>query len=101
PVGVAALLQQAHAEEALVPALARELLGVLSGQLDALEAKLKGLEARLMEWHKADPMSQCLATQPGIGPIGAVSFALKVTDPQGFRSGRHFAAWLGITPKED
>ena len=39
--------------------------------------------------------------QPGIGPIGAVSFALKVPDPKSFRSARHFAAWLGITPKEN
>jgi transposase len=46
-------------------------------------------------------VSQCLATQPGIGPIGGLSFSLKVTDPQGFRSGRHCAAWLGITPKEN
>ncbi len=101
PVKVAELLQQAHSDEAGVPALARELLGVLSGQLAALDVKLKALEARLMAWHKADPVSRCLATQPGIGPIGAVSFALKVTDPKGFRSGRHFAAWLGITPKEN
>jgi transposase len=42
-----------------------------------------------------------LATRPGIGPIGAVSFALKVAEPNGFRSGRHFAAWVGITPKEN
>jgi transposase len=100
PVRVAELLQRVHAEEAGVPVLARELLGVLSSQLDALEAKLKALEAELMAWHKQDPVSRCLATQPGIGPIGAVSFTLKVTDPQGFRSGRHFAAWLGLTPKE-
>jgi transposase len=45
-------------------------------------------------------LSQCLASQPGIGPIGAVSFALRVTDPKSFRSGRHFAAWLGLTPKD-
>src|SRR5207244_4395861 len=30
-----------------------------------------------------------------------LSFSLKITDPTGFRSGRHFAAWLGITPKEN
>ena len=100
-VKVAELLQQGHAEAAGVPALAREMLGVLAGQLDALDGKLTALEAELMVLHKADPVSQCLATQPGIGPIGAVSFSLKVTDPKGFRSGRHFAAWLGITPKED
>jgi transposase len=101
PVRVAELLQRAHAEEAGVPALAREMLSLLSGQLDALEAKLKTLETRLMALHKQDPVSQCLATQPGIGPIGALSFALKVSDPQGFRSGRHFAAWLGLTPREN
>jgi transposase len=100
-VKVAELLQRAHAEEANVPALALEMLSLLSAQLDALDAKLTALEAELMVLHKADPVSQCLATQPGIGPIGAVSFALKVPDPKAFGSGRHFAAWLGVTPKEN
>lgn len=100
PVRLAELLQRTHAEAAGVPELARTMLGVLAGQLDALEGQLKALEAQLMAWHKQDQLSQCLATQPGIGPIGAVSFALKVPDPNGFRSGRHFAAWLGLTPKE-
>lgn len=95
------LLQHAHAGEAGVPALALEMLGLLASQRDALDVKLKMIEARLVAWHKADPVSQCLATQPGIGPIGAVSFSLKVTDPKAFRSGRHFAAWLGLTPKEN
>jgi transposase len=98
---VAELLQQAHTEEAGVPALALALLKVLSGQLDALEAQLKVIEVELMALHRQDPVSQCLATQPGIGPIGAVSFSLKVPDPKAFGSGRHFAAWLGITPKEN
>ena len=101
PIKVAELLRRAYAEENGVPALALEMLSLLSGQLDALEAKLKALETRLMALHRQDPVSQCLATQPGIGPIGAISFALKVTDPQGFRSGRHFAAWLGLTPREN
>jgi transposase len=101
PVKVAELVQRAHAEEAGVPKLARDMLSVLSGQLDALEVKLKALEDRLMALHKHNPVSQCLVTQPGIGPIGAISFALKVSHPQGFRSGRHFAAWLGLTPKEN
>jgi len=101
PVKVAELVQRAHAEAAGVPALAREMLSLLSGQLDALDIKLKAIQTRLMALHKQDPVSQCLATQPGIGPIGAVSFALKVSDPQGFRSGRHFAAWLGLTPREN
>jgi transposase len=101
PVKVAELLQRAHAEDSGVPAVALDMLSLLSGQLDALDLKLKAIEARLMALHKQDPVSQCLATQPGIGPIGAISFALKVTDPKGFRSGRHFAAWLGLTPREN
>jgi transposase len=95
------LLQRAHAAAAGVPALALEMLDLLARQLDALEVKIKTIEARLMACHKQNPTSQCLATQPGIGPIGALSFALKVTDPKAFRSGRHFAAWLGLTPKEN
>lgn len=98
---MAELLQRAHAEEAGVPGQALDMLSLLSGQLDALEIKLKAIETQLMALHKHNPLSQCLATQPGIGPIGALSFALKVTDPKGFRSGRHFAAWLGLTPKEN
>ncbi len=98
---VAELLQRTHAEETGVPALALALLKVLASQLDALDIKLKALEGKLMALHRQDPVSQCLATQPGIGPIGAVSFSLKVPDPKAFGSGRHFAAWLGVTPKEN
>jgi len=96
---VAELLQAAAAEG--VPDLALEMLRVLASQLDALDIKLKIIEAKLIAWHKQDPVSQCLATQPGIGPIGAVSFSLKITDPKAFRSARHFAAWLGLTPREN
>ena len=98
---MAELLQQAHAEEASVPALALDMLRLLAAQLDALDVKLKLIETRLMALHRENPVSQCLASQPGIGPIGAVSFALRVTEPESFRSGRHFAAWLGLTPKDN
>jgi transposase len=99
PKQVPELLQRL-AEDAGVPALARAMIGVLAAQLDALNAELKALEARLMAWHRQNQTSQCLATIPGIGPIGAVSFALRVPAPEGFRSARHFAAWVGITPRE-
>lgn len=98
---VAELLQRVHAEAAMIPAPAIEMFDLLARHLAELEAKLAAIEARLLAWHKRDPLSQCLATQPGIGPLSAVSFALKITEPGGFRSGRHFAAWLGLTPKEN
>ena len=53
----------------------------------------------MKQQHKANPVSQLLAEVPGIGPISALSLALTI-DPGRFQSGRHFAAWLGLTPKE-
>jgi transposase len=84
-----------------VPALAREVIGELADQLPEVNARLKAIEARLVAWHRQNQTSQLLATMPGIGPIGGVSFALKVPDPKVFRSCRHFAAWIGITPREN
>ncbi len=37
---------------------------------------------------------------PGIGPVAAVAMVLRVPDPTVFRSGRHFASWIGLTPRE-
>jgi len=87
------------ASEKGVPALAREMIAMLSSQLDGLDIKLTAIERRLMAWHRQDQTSQSLATIPGIGPITGVSFALKVPDAKAFHSGRHFASWLGITPR--
>jgi transposase len=100
PKQITELLQRLATDEG-VPELAREMINVLAGQLVPLDAKLKAIEARLMAWHRHNQTSQLLATIPGIGPIGGVSFALKIPDAKAFRSGRHFAAWLGITPREN
>jgi hypothetical protein len=56
---------------------------------------------QLKAWHRHDQTRQCLATIPGDGPIRGVSFALKVADARAFRSGRHFAARIGMTPREN
>jgi transposase len=100
PQQIAELLRRVARDEG-VPALAREMIGALAGQLPPLEARLKAIEARLMAWHRHDQASRLLATIPGIGPIGGISLALKVPDPKVFRSSRHFAAWVGITPREN
>ena len=53
-----------------------------------------------MAWHKHNELSRRLTEIPGIGPIGASLLAMKVVDPQAFGSGRHFSAWIGLTPKD-
>jgi transposase len=99
PQQIAELLRRLATDEG-VPALAREIIGELAGQLPGLDTKLKAIEARVMAWHRHNQTSQLLSTVPGVGPIGGVSFALKVPNARAFQSGRHFAAWVGITPRE-
>ena len=53
-----------------------------------------------MTQHKANPVSRRLAAIPGVGPITALSFAVRV-DVSQFQSARHFAAWLGVVPASD
>src|SRR4051812_14038424 len=75
-------------EDARLPDLARQVLGVLAVQIEQLETAIASLEKQLMAWHKANPVSQRLATIPGIGPIIATAIAAMVAEPSGFRSGR-------------
>ena len=83
-----------------VPAMARQVLGAIAEQIDELETRITAIEAQIMAWHKSNPMSQRLATVPSIGPIIATAIAATVPDPGEFRSGREFAAWLGLVPRQ-
>ena len=93
------LLERIEADESL-PALARELFAVQAKEYAQLQAQIDEVDARLMAWHRADECSQRLAKIPGVGPIGAVLLEMKTPEPELFRSGRQFAAWIGLTPKD-
>src|SRR6187401_1404788 len=88
-------------EDARLPDLARQVLVVLAVQIEQLETAIAALEKQLMGWHKSNPISQCLATIPGIGPIIPTAIAAMVAEPSGFRSDREFAAWLGLVPRQN
>jgi transposase len=96
---LAALLAAIERDER-VPLLARELFAMLACQYDQVQAELKAIEAKLVAWHRADAISRRLAEIPGVGPITAAALVMKAPDPHAFRSGRLFAAWLGLTPKD-
>ena len=83
-----------------LPALARQALQPLTYQLDTLQAEIEGLERRIIEWHRTSEVSQRLASIPGIGPITATALAATIADPTLFRSGREFAAFLGLVPRQ-
>jgi transposase len=88
------------ADDATLPALARELFATLGADYADLQGKLRALDRKLLAWHRGHELSRRLAAVPAIGPIGATLLAMKVPDPTAFRSGRDFAAWLGLTPKD-
>ena len=71
-----------------------------SARNSALSARgSRALEKKLVVHYRQDETAQRLAAMPGVGPIGATLLGIKVTDAGAFRSGRDFAAWLGLTPK--
>lgn len=88
-------------EDPRVPIDARASLTVLAAQLVALQTMISSIEKRIMAQHRSDQESQRLATIPGIGLVGASAIAATVADPKVFRSGRDFAAWIGLVPRQD
>jgi hypothetical protein len=88
-------------DDTRLPDVARQVLQVLACQLEQIEAAITALERQLLTWHKTNAVSQRLASIPGIGPIIATAIATTVADPNVFRSGREFAAWLGLVPRQN
>jgi transposase len=80
---------------------ARASLIVLAAQLQALHTIIRAIEKRIIAQHRASEESKRVATIPGIGPLGASAITATVTDPSAFQSGRDFAAWIGLVPRQD
>lgn len=98
--GLGQLLALVDDPATALPDEARAAFAVLAGQWRGLCAQIAALERRIVAWHRQDAASRRLATIPGIGPITASALAASVGDARAFRTGRHFAAWLGLTPRE-
>lgn len=95
-LALAKRLTDGHAAD--VPELAQRVVACLAQQIGALQEQLATLEKELLAWHRSNELSQRLATIPGVGVIAATALAASVSEPGRFRSGRQFAASLGLTP---
>jgi transposase len=82
-----------------LPAVARMALEMLADQVEALTQHIAALEHEIVAEVRRDDTMRRLATIPGVGPITAATIVALVPDPRAFTSGRHFAAWIGLTPK--
>jgi len=95
------IMEAAEAQEAAaLPEAARQALRALHGRFRALEEEAATLEKAITSHARRDEMARRLATIPGVGPITASLIAATVTDIRLFKGARHFAAWLGLVPRQ-
>jgi transposase len=87
--------------DARLPVDAHASLVVLAAELEAMQTLIGSIEKRLMAQHRSNADSKRLETIPGIGVIGATAITATITDPKAFQSGRDFAAWVGLVPRQD
>src|SRR5436305_6927932 len=91
----------ADEKDARLPIDARASVIVLAAQLQAVQTLIGSIEKRIKTQHRSNEASKRLETIPGIGVIGASAIAATVADPTVFRSGRAFAAWIGLVPRQE
>ncbi len=93
------LLDRIEGDNAL-PSLARELFAAQAAEYAQLRTKIAEVDAKLAAWQKTEPRCDRLVKIPGIAAIGAALLVMKTPAPERFASGRQFAAWIGLTPKD-
>jgi transposase len=95
------LLTALESRVGLLPDLAHQTLLLIAQMIAGLSEQIRKIEIQLMAWHRASAVSQRLETIPGIGFITASALAATVGNARAFRSGRQFAAWLGLVPRQN
>ena len=87
--------------EIVVPDCVRGALRSLVGQIDALDEAIGAIDRELAASVKADETAKRLMTIPGVGPVTASAIVATIQDAGAFASGREFAAFLGLTPRQN
>lgn len=87
-------------EDERIPAELRVVLVRVLDEIADLRAKARDLAAQLERLAGHMPATQYLLSVPGIGPLTATALVAFVGDVRRFPSGRHFASYLGLTPRE-
>ena len=102
PIGASRVPGEARlalADEA-IPCFLRDALVALLEEIRGLEERAEAVRASLTTLARQMPDAQRLLTVPGVGVLTATALVAFVGDIHRFRSGRHFASWLGLTPRE-
>ena len=84
-----------------LPGNARFACQAIIAQLHAVQTQINGLDKRITQTHRANADSKRLETIPGFGVILSTAVVATMTDPKAFRTGREFAAWIGLVPRQN
>jgi transposase len=83
-----------------LPPAARKAIRLLVDHIRRLREDVRLCEVEIARWHDMNPQSRRLATIPFVGKVTASAIVSAVGDFARFRSGRDFAAWIGLVPKQ-
>ena len=102
PQGTGAAVKYAkgvlEGEKPALPQIAIDVVRQLSHQLVAMHLRFRWYEMRMRLHSQLDKRVMLLRTIPGVSPVTASAIVATVGDARQFKSGREFAAWLGLTP---
>jgi transposase len=98
--GLYELMARLEAPSDEIPEMMRSALLMLVEQWQALDAKERVLEKQIVKAVRCDQEARRLTAVPSVGPMIASVALAKVPDARVFRSGRDFAAWVGITGRD-
>jgi transposase len=70
-------------------------------QLHAAQTQINGFDKRITQVHRANADSKRLDAIPGFGVILSTAVVATMTDPKAFKTGREFAAWIGLVPRQN
>ena len=91
----------ADPEDRRIPQPLHAGLTRMAQTLRGLEQQIEGIDRQIVEWGRGNQTCRHLITVPGYGPILSSAMAAMVVNPTVFRSGRDFAASLGLVPRQD
>lgn len=99
-VSLAKLAQMMRDPDNIVmPDAARYALMEMIEQIDALTERIERLDRDILARVKKDEAARRLMTIPGVGALIAATVRTVVQDAHGFKTGRDFSTWIGLTPR--
>jgi len=91
----------AEATDEGLPSDARFACQGIAAQLQAVQMQIAGLDKHIHQAHRVNPASKRLEAIPGFGVIVSTAVVATMTDPKAFKTGREFAAWIGLVPRQN